>query len=381
MKPKTKVAILLRDLQMGGIERLAINLIRELAKRPDLEITLVLCDGGGYLLNEIPFSVKTKFLECGLQNRLSSLSRAAVALSNYLRHARPSYLISMLPVVNVVAATANIMACCPSKVILVEQTLSFERLLEIEQPGADPGFMAALKPMMAWLYPYQHAVVTTSRGMGQEVEQSLGLKHRSVKTIPSPVVTSKLSQKSFESTDNPWVDRDPNIPTFLAVGRMTDQKDFTTLLKAFHYYRRNNKGRLIILGDGDQKQQLEFMARELQIAEDVMMPGTVFNPYPYMSKANALILSSNWEVLPTVLIEAMACGCQVIATNCDHGPSEILEKGRLGHLVQVGDSNAMAIAMEKILIDPFQPKALRDRSMDFSVEASAEAYLALMGID
>jgi glycosyltransferase involved in cell wall biosynthesis len=164
----------------------------------------------------------------------------------------------------------------------------------------------------------------------------------------------------------------------MGVGRLNPQKDFGTLLRAFAALRREREARLIVLGEGEEREALARLAAELGVANDVDMPGFADNPYAHMSKAALFVLSSRFEGLPTVLVEAMACGTPVVATDCPSGPSEILEGGRLGGLVPVGDADALARAMAEALDRPVPTELLCARAADFAVERAVDRYLELL---
>ncbi|NJS16372.1 MAG: glycosyltransferase [Nostocaceae cyanobacterium CSU_2_110] len=174
-----------------------------------------------------------------------------------------------------------------------------------------------------------------------------------------------------------WFEKN-SPPVFLAVGRLTEQKDFSTLIKAFSLVRKEKLARLIILGEGEARGQLEATIKNLGISEDVLLPGFTDNPYAYMYNANAFVLSSRWEGLPTVLIEAMACGCPVVATDCPSGPQEILAAGKYGELVCCGDVLALSKAMLNVLDNPINSEILTQRTQDFSFDKAVSRYLELI---
>jgi glycosyltransferase involved in cell wall biosynthesis len=136
--------------------------------------------------------------------------------------------------------------------------------------------------------------------------------------------------------------------------------------------------RLIILGDGNERHELEQLAEQLEIANDVCFAGFVDNPYKYMSKSSLFVLSSNYEGIANVLIEALACGCPVVSTDCPSGPHEVLEGGKWGRLVPVGDEEALAEAMQEALSEPHDPDRLRQRAMDFTVDKAVDNYLNVL---
>ena len=176
---------------------------------------------------------------------------------------------------------------------------------------------------------------------------------------------------------HPWLDGS-DIPVVIAAGKLKPQKDFETLLRAFALVQAKRNARLIILGRGPKKQALRELATELGISDCFQLPGHVRNPYAYFSRAAVFVLSSAWEGLPNVLIEAMACGCSVVSTDCPSGPFEILEEGAVGRLVPVGDATAMAKAIIESLDNPTRKDVLLARARAFSYEEAISAYESVL---
>jgi glycosyltransferase involved in cell wall biosynthesis len=164
----------------------------------------------------------------------------------------------------------------------------------------------------------------------------------------------------------------------LGAGRLTAQKDFPTLIRAFALARAAQPMRLILLGEGELREPLRALAADLGIAAQVDLPGFVENPYAFMSRAHVFVLSSAWEGFGLVLVEAMACGTPVVSTDCPAGPAEILMGGRFGRLVPVGDAGAMAEAIRATLADPLPADRLRSRAGDFSLEKIGDEYFELL---
>ena len=167
----------------------------------------------------------------------------------------------------------------------------------------------------------------------------------------------------------------------MGAGRLAKQKDFATLIRAFARVRQQRPARLLILGEGEERQRLEALAGELGIRQDVSLPGYEQNPYKFMSKAALFVLSSAWEGFGNVLVEALASGARVLATDCRDGPREILEAVGQGRLVQVGDSEAMAREMLASLDEmrvPASAGALRAFTLDYVVDQYA-ALVASFG--
>jgi glycosyltransferase involved in cell wall biosynthesis len=226
-------------------------------------------------------------------------------------------------------------------------------------------------------YPGADAVITVSSDVREDLVTAIGLKRSSVTTIHNPVVDDGLRARAQQALQHPWFTSDA-VPVILAVGRLTEQKDFATLLRAFKQVHAQRKARLLILGEGKLRKDLEDLANTLGIQEDVAMPGFVENPFHYMARASVLALSSQYEGLPGVLIQALACGCPVVSTDCPGGSREILEDGKIGTLVAVGDADGMALAILSQLDNPTSKDVLLRRAEDFSVEGGVSNYLALL---
>ena len=219
--------------------------------------------------------------------------------------------------------------------------------------------------------------VGVSRGVSDTLAAAAGVPERNITTIHNPVVMPDIRTRAEEPADHPWLS-DGGPPVVLAAGRLSREKDYPTLIRAFALLAARRSCRLVILGQGEQRAALERLATSLGVADRLSLPGWVENPFAFMSRASVFVLSSIYEGLGNVLIEALACGCPCVSTDCPAGPAEILEDGRLGALVPVGDAGALADAIERVLDRPPDPRALRKRAEDFSGEASVAAYEALI---
>ncbi len=224
-------------------------------------------------------------------------------------------------------------------------------------------------------YRYAAGVITVSDGAAAAVETSLGIRRSRVQVIYNPVITGEIFSQAETAVDHPWF-RYGQPPVIVGIGRLTEQKQFATLISSFSRLRARCPARLMILGEGEQRCALEALVRKLGLSEDVALPGFVANPYPYLRRAAVFVLSSAWEGLPTVLIEALALGTPIVSTNCASGPAEILGNGRLGALVPVGDIDAMAEATYQAITHR-HPKPERAASSwaKYTVPAATAAYL------
>ncbi len=371
MSKPLRVAFLLADLTGGGLERVVLNLLKSLVSH-DLAVDLVVAKAQGSFLDDVPLGVRVIDLQTPIDSRTRQAIKVIPPMVRYLRRERPNALISNLASVNAVAVVAKALAGIPLQLALVEHNLIVQN-----NPNQEPAF-PALMHLMRWLYPQADAIVAVSQGIAQRFETDLKLKQGTIQVIHNPVVDDSLWLQAQAPIDHPWFQPD-QPPVFLTAGRFVHQKDYALLLQSFAQLQTQSAARLLILGDGPLRSKLQAQVAELGLADRVAMPGFSKNPYAYMSRAAAFVLSSRWEGLPTVLIEALACGCNVISTDCPYGPDEILEGGRYGRLVPVANAAALAVAMQQTLEEPIAPDILRNRAQDFGCDRSAQQYLKLIG--
>ncbi len=366
MSQPRRVALLLNAPGGGGLSQMVLALAQALAAHGCQVDLVVDCRRGKSYLKTLPAPLRLVSLECPIRGGTLASLRLLPALIRYLRRDRPTLLLCHLTLVNGAAALAQRFAPA-SRVVLVEH-------LPRPQPQRFSARLA--RTLHAWLYRQAGAVVAVSCDLAQDFSQQLRLAPGAVRTIYNPIVSPQLLELAAVNPDHPWL-QPGEPPVILAIGRLVGQKDFATLLQAVEILGPWRSLRLLILGDGPQRAELLALAEQLGIAARVALPGYVENPYAYLQRAAVLALSSRFEGLPTVLIEALACGCQVVATDCPHGPREILAGGRYGRLVPVGDALSLATALRQALLEPIAPEALRARAQDFSVAAAVTHYLAL----
>lgn len=362
----SNLAIFLAGLGGGGAERVMLYLARGFVER-GIKVDLVLVKTDGPCISLIPPEVRVVNLGTG------RLLRSIPALVRYLQENQPKTLLCAMEDINVVALWCRRIAGVSTRVVVtVHNTLSQESQNATE-------IKKRLAPYLArWFYPWADAVVTVSQGAYEDLVR-LGLSSERLKVIYNPVVTPELGKKALESLDCSWFSQG-EPPVILAVGRLEAQKDFPTLIQAFARVKQQRPARLMILGEGKDRPFLEALVQELDLAENVALPGFVDNPYAYMAKAAVFVLSSLYEGLPTVLIEAMAMGTPVVSTNCKSGPTEILENGRYGKLVEVGDINGMAEAIISTLEKPLDAIALQKKATEFSLEKAVAHYLEVLQV-
>ena len=364
MIARKRIAFFMDALHGGGAEKVVVNLLEGLAKQDEFNLDLILATKEGPYLDRVPEQVRIIDLQ---KDRTIA---AIFPLMNYLKQNRPWVLIGNMGHINVVALMAKELARTQTRLLLVEHST-----LSVNKSNLKRAKLVRI--LMKWLYPRADAVAGVSVGVARDLEHQLGLKKEAVKVLNNPVVNEDLIAQSRADLEHPWFSAD-TPPVFLAVGRLNEEKDFSNLLNAFALVKKRKDARLIILGEGPEREKLEAVINNLDLKKDVLLPGFVKNPYAYMKRASCFVLSSKYEGLPTVLIEAMACGCPVVATDCPSGPDEILERGTYGSLVPIGNSEALAKAMIETLENPPKTKFLMQRANKYSIEKVVATYLSLL---
>jgi glycosyltransferase involved in cell wall biosynthesis len=221
------------------------------------------------------------------------------------------------------------------------------------------------------------AVVAVSQGLAADLRDNFGVDPTRLHAIYNPAFRANFLDTAQAEVEHPWV-KNKERPLVVAAGRLHFVKGFDDLLEAFAKLRETLDARLLILGEGKERERLEAQVRRLELEDAVQLPGRVGSIAPWLARADLFVLSSRREGLPAVVIEALALGKSIVATACPNGPEEILEHGRWGRLVPVGDVAALADAMREALqAPPPDAAALRERAAEFSLERALEQYLRL----
>ncbi|MEM6840095.1 MAG: glycosyltransferase [Cyanobacteria bacterium P01_C01_bin.120] len=363
-----QVAIFIRTLSGGGAERVMVNLANHWAEK-GIKVDLVLVKVGGPYLDKVSETVNIVDLGCKNTKLLASIPK----LVGYLRTYRPKSLLAALHYECEVAILARYLAGVKTRIVVSERNT-----LSVGGPRSRE-FSARLTPIAARItYPFADRIVAVSDSVAEDLSTVTHLPRQRIQTIYNPHLSLHILEKANESITHPWLSKDAQ-PVILAVGRLVEQKDYPTLLRAFALVKSQRDVRLIILGSGHLRKQLETLTKELGIAESVTFIGFVDNPYAYMSRAQMLVLASAWEGLPNVLIEALTVKIPIIATACPGGSSEILDHGKYGRLVAVGDFEAMAMAIKSVLDGENFANPVEWIQRKFSLESVANTYQASLG--
>jgi glycosyltransferase involved in cell wall biosynthesis len=366
----TDVAILLMDLGGGGAEKVMLHLAEGFSNKGH-SVDLVLVKEEGPYLKNIPPKVRVIKLQS------SRLLFCIPKLIKYLRQERPLTMLTALEDTNLVGLWARQISGVKTRIILSIHTHISWGTQHSTQ------FKDKLTPFFSWVfYRWADNIVAVSQGVAEDLAQLSGLPLEKINVIYNPIVTPKFWQQSQEPTHHPWLSSDQacRLPVILGVGRLEHQKDFSTLIRAFAKVQQHCPAKLMILGEGSLRTSLQALAQELGVSDRVALIGFVDNPYAYMAQASVFVLSSVFEGFGNVLGEAMAAGTPVVSTDCKSGPSEILEGGKYGKLVPVGDVDEMAEAIISTLKHPIRSEILRQRGSEFSQDRAVPEYLKVLKI-
>ncbi|MFP4561326.1 MAG: glycosyltransferase [Thiohalorhabdus sp.] len=352
----------------SGVDRLIRNLAPRIVERGHA-VDVVRVRGHGPELGAGDSRVRV--VELNAAHAWSALP----GLVRYLRRERPTVLVSGKDKVNRTAYLARKLARVP-----VRQIFRFGTTASLALPGRPWKERVLQSWSFRHLYPRVDRVLVPSEGVREDLIASFGIPAERVRTVATPVVPEALFSEPRARPAHPWF-QPGEPPVVLGVGELSARKDFGTLVRAFARLRRRIECRLVLVGQGRQEADLNALAEELGVAEDVALLGFQSDPYAFMAHSSVLALTSRREGLGFVLIEAMALGTPVVATDCPSGPRETLEDGRYGPLVEVGDWEGLAKALEDTLTAPLPSETLRDAVRPFEIEAATTRYLEEMGLD
>lgn len=332
-----------------------------------VNVDLLLASRGGALFDQIPPGVRVVALNA------SGVLSAFPGLVRYLRRQRPFALLSTLDHANIVAIAAKYLSFAGTRVIVRIATP-----ISVAMPRSEHRLDHYIPLGARLCYPHADAIITVSQGVAADLTKVTKRVVDKTHIIYNPVPVEAIWLQAQEPVDHAWF-RPGEPPVIIAVGRLTTLKDFPTLIRAFRRVLSQRPVRLMIFGEGEARPNLEMMILEMKLKEQIALPGFANNVFTYMKRAAMLVLSSKWEGFPNVVLEALACGCPVVSTNCPGGAAELLGNGLYGKLVPVGDDEAMASAISATLDTPPDPVTLQHYvSRKFAHDTIADQYLQVM---
>jgi glycosyltransferase involved in cell wall biosynthesis len=379
-KRRSHIALFIYGPSGGGATRRSLTLAGGFADRGH-RVDFVVVNAEGPLSEGVPDGVTLVVLDSLLirlagrlkrKRRKRSITASGFALARYLWRERPDVLMSAANHVHLTALFATRFSFAPVRLVLRVSN----HLTQSHLGGRGRPRLNRLK-LARRAYGWADAVIGVSQGIADDIVEHTALSRDCTHAITNPTYTPEIEAAATAPIDHPWVEAGAP-PLLLGAGRLAPAKDFSTLLRAFARVRSIRPANLVILGEGGRRPRIEDLVRELGLEDAVALPGFVYNPFAWMSRAALFVLSSAWEGSPGVLVEAMACGCPIVSTDCPSGPAEILAGGSYGRLVPVGDDEALADAILEALEVPVDRGELRSRAREFAVDRAVDRYLDVL---
>ncbi len=359
------IALFLPSLKTGGAERVMVELANHFSAL-GYPVDLVLVQKAGDFLEDVSQGINV--VDFQSKRTLTAL----VPLISYLRRRRPVGLIASMVHCNIVALLARSMAGTQTRIIIRQ-----ENTMSRAARNAPTKRGRWILRVAARMYPKAESIIAVSNGVADDLSESLDIPRDRIRTVYNPCPIEKVVQAGSQQVDHPWfVPGAP--PVIVSMGRLHPQKDYGTLLQAFRIVRLDRDARLLIMGEGSERDKLTALADDLGISDSLSLPGSFTNPFPYLARAKVFVLSSRWEGHPLVLAEALASGITVVSTDCPSGPREVLDRGRYGILVPMGNPGAIAEGIIKALDSPFPAQLLKKRAREFSMDSIGREYVNML---
>ena len=361
-----KLAVLISFSGEGGVERMVLNLIREFTIR-EKDIDLLVIRASSQHFYDIPPSVNI------IKLRAKHTLTAIPEICRYLRRVRPDALLVAKDRAARAALIARLLAQVKTRIVVrlgtnlsaaLKHKSKFNRWLRVTP--------------MRRIYVMADKIIAVSEGVKKDTLSITGLQSSRVVTVRNPVVTPDFKSTDYSIAPHAWFKQKTTIPVVVGVGRLSKQKGFDVLIKAFAMLNRRIDSRLIILGEGKDRAKLESLIAALKLQDKALLPGFKRDVLKWVAHANVFVLSSRWEGSPNSLTEALALGIPSVATDCPSGPSEILAGGKYGPLIKLDDETAMSEAIFKVIREPLPATILKDAVREYHSDSSAERYLQIL---
>jgi glycosyltransferase involved in cell wall biosynthesis len=358
------IAVFIPSLHGGGAEKAMLIFAGELANR-GFKVDLVLGRFTGPYRDRIPPGINVIDLQS------SRMLRAIPRFARYLRRVQPQALFSTITHANIAAIWAAKLARLSSPVVVRQSNAP-----KAETKDSVGRYIAS--KILPKVYPSAAAIIAVSNGVRGELLELNPRLDSLINVVPTPVLTPDMRELAGGEVEHPWFNE--KLPIVLSAGRLERHKGMLDLVRAFKIVAERSVARLVIIGEGTERARIEEEAKLLGLADRVSLPGFYANPLSLMRRARVFALASHYEGLPNVLIQALAVGTKVVATDCRSGPREILDNGRLGALVPVGDTDSLA---EAIILSLNQDNLSRGGErvwQMYGAELATTRYLEVAGI-
>ncbi len=355
----------LPNLLEGGAQYVIAKVANEMA-RMGHDVTIIVNQGGDRQEFEISNAVKLEIL--GASNMITAVPK----LYRYMKSAEPPVIVAAMTHANLPVLVARLLSRASTRIIISERHATRQWLR-----GRRWSRRVLYGRLISWIYPLADGVIAVSKGVKQDLLKATDIEEDRISVVYNPSFPRTAGDGSQDNVLHPWL-RDKTRPVLIGAGRLEKQKDFATLLQAFALLRETHQARLLIFGEGSQREKLESLVRKLDVVDDVSLPGYIDDLYMSLSEASLFVLSSRYEGFPNILIEALASGVPIVSTDCEYGPSEVIINEQIGRLVPVGDPEKLAEAIRGVLDDPPAKEARLRRVSEFTLSKTVNGYLSFI---
>lgn len=363
MMQGTKISFLVLNIAGGGAERAIVNLANHFVNN-GIAVDFLLIEGNRD--SEYLISNKVRIFKFDRFGTYLSI----LPLLNYIIREKPSKIYSILDLANIFNLVARAILGSKYQAYVGIQNFTSKHI-------RSPFKKFVERILLRMLAPFAETIIAVSEGVANDLSDYISIPRSKIQVVYNPILTSEIGKLAAKRNNHPWL-QNKSSPVILSIGRLNAQKDFQTLIRAFNLLNKERNARLIILGEGEKRDEIDRQIADLELQNLIDMPGFVINPFNYYKNCDVFVLSSIYEGLPSVLLEALSIGCPIVSTDCSSGPDEILEGGKYGELVPVGDYNAISEAIMYVL-DGNIKKADQEWRDRFSIATVMVKYLALFG--
>ncbi len=369
MKDK-KIMFFIPSLNGGGAERTVINLANAMAECGfQIDLVVLNLNAKNQMLKD-EVSPKVKLVSLEVDRMIKSIFK----LTSLLKKNNYDVVYSSITHTNIISSIAKILSTKKFKLIVREVSSA-----SMASKQMSPLMVIFLRKIVPFLYKRAYKVICVSKGGKEDFIKHYHYNHDNIDYIYDPVINEDYYVKLKETVTHPFLKNGNRV--ILGLGRFTKAKNFPLLLNSFaKIYKKNSNVRLLLIGDGELREQYEDLVLALGITDVVSMPGFIQNPFPYFKLCDLFVFSSEWEGLGGTIIQALPTKIKILSTDCPNGPSEILDNGKYGVLIPSNDENAMIQAMQEILNGNYidiDDEALEQHYLQFTQEQVVEKYLIL----
>lgn len=378
MSERPDLAIMMFDYVPSGVVRNALR-IAGAAHEAGIRTEVWTAQRAGEMRDEVPRGVEARSLDVALgdiyslRDRKRAMSCVSAPLAGLVGLLKPRVLLSAgnhfhQPAVAALSQLAQQSA--PRLVGRVSNALPRFSWWPAKLPNSLIKRVNARRRYLA-----MDRLVAVSGQVRDELKSRLLMNPSKIVVIPNGIDIEEVERLGAEPLAHRWFGGD-QPPVVVAAGRLTRQKGFDVLLRAFAVARARRPMRLIVLGKGPEQSRLQALAKQLGVDGDVELSGHVSNPLPYFRRGALFVLPSRWEGLSNVLLEALASGIPIVATRCT-GSAELLDRGRYGSLVNVGDVDALALSVLDALGKERGPNGQLQRAREYDLERTLRSYVTV----